>query len=170
MSFMQISPEQISQNPFSMIGKQWMLVTAGDKEKMNTMTASWGGVGVMWGKNVAVTVIRPQRYTLEFLEQHDLFTLSFLPEQYRPALNLCGTKSGRDLDKIAAAGLTPVFEQDAPYFEEASLVLVCRKLYVSDVKKENFLDAGIIDKWYPASDFHRMFVAEIVSALKKGNA
>ena len=167
MSFMQISPEKMDQNPFSMIGKQWMLVTAGDQNKINTMTASWGGVGVMWGKNVAVTVIRPQRYTLEFVESHDLFTLSFLPEQYRPALNLCGSKSGRDLDKIAAAGLTPAFEQGAPYFEEASLVLVCRKLYVSDVKKENFLDENLIDRWYPNSDFHRMFVGEIVHVLKK---
>lgn len=167
MSFMQIPPEQTTQNFFAAIGKQWMLVTAGDRKKMNTMTASWGGVGVMWGRNVAVTVIRPQRYTLEFVEQNDLFTLSFLPEQYRPALNLCGSKSGRDLDKIAAAGLTPAFEQDAPYFEEASLVLVCRKLYVSDIKQEHFLDTGIIDRWYPNRDFHRMFVSEIVSVLQK---
>ena len=126
MSFQEINVREFSMKPFKMIGDQWMLVTAGDQIKYNTMTASWGGIGVMWGKNVAVTVIRPQRYTKEFVESHDCFTLSFYPEEYKKALSLCGSKSGREIDKAEETGLIPVFDQAAPYFEQASLVLVCK--------------------------------------------
>ena len=126
MSFQEINVREFSMKPFKMIGDQWMLVTAGDQIKYNTMTASWGGIGVMWGKNVAVTVIRPQRYTKEFVESHDCFTLSFYPEEYKKALSLCGSKSGREIDKAEETGLIPVFDQSALYFEQASLVLVCK--------------------------------------------
>ena len=127
-NFKEISPNEIRDNPFKLIGKDWMLVTAGDKSKFNTMTASWGGVGILWNKPVAFTFIRPQRYTFEFTEQGEYYTLSFFDEEYRKALNFCGTKSGRDYDKVKETGLTPVFSEDAPYFGEAKLVLVCKKL------------------------------------------
>ncbi len=109
MSFQEINVREFSMKPFKMIGDQWMLVTAGDQIKYNTMTASWGGIGVMWGKNVAVTVIRPQRYTKEFVESHDCFTLSFYPEEYKKALSLCGSKSGREIDKAEETGLDSCF-------------------------------------------------------------
>ena len=115
---------------FSMIGEQWMLVTAGTAERCNTMTASWGGLGVLWGKPVATVYIRPQRYTLEFVEREDCFTLSFFGEEYRKALALCGSKSGRDVDKVKECGFTVAGAAcGAPYFEEAGLVLVCKKAY-----------------------------------------
>lgn len=167
MSFQEVNVREFSMKPFEMIGDQWMLVTAGDQIKYNTMTASWGGIGVMWGKNVAVTVIRPQRYTKEFVESHDYFTLSFYPDEYKKALSLCGSKSGREVDKTKATGLTPVFDQEAPYFEQASLVLVCRKLYAQPMDPAGFIDKSLDGQWYPDKDYHKMFVGEVVKVLVK---
>ena len=149
----------------TLIGDKWMLITAGTAERCNTMTASWGGIGVMWGKNVAVTVIRPQRYTKEFVESHDCFTLSFYPEEYKKALSLCGSKSGRDTDKIREAELTPVFDAQAPYFAESRLSLVCRKLYYQDMDPSHFLDPTLENN-YKNGDYHRIYVGEIVKVLK----
>ena len=121
-------------NPFTKIGKKWALVSAGDKTRCNTMTVSWGGVGVLWGKNVVFIFIRDSRYTKEFLDNGDLFSLSFLNEDYRDALNYCGSHSGRgEEDKFAAAGLTKAFRHDIPYPDEANLVLVQRSRYAYDV-------------------------------------
>ena len=96
MAFKEVSIDSLQFNPFTKISKEWMLVTAGDEEKSNTMTASWGGVGIMWGKNVVTAYIRPQRYTKEFMDENELFTISFLPEEYRKALNVCGSVSGKN--------------------------------------------------------------------------
>ena len=101
----EIKPEELQKNPFQMIGKEWLLVTAEKEGKANTMTASWGGVGIMWGKPVAYVFIRPQRYTKEFIDAGDHFSLSVLGEDYRKTLNYFGTVSGRDEDKIAKSGL-----------------------------------------------------------------
>lgn len=125
----EIKPEELQKNPFQMIGKEWLLVTAEKEGKANTMTASWGGVGIMWGKPVAYVFIRPQRYTKEFIDAGDHFSLSVLGEDYRKTLNYFGTVSGRDEDKIAKSGLHVAHENGTPYFEEANTVLVCRKLY-----------------------------------------
>lgn len=164
-----IDPKDIDRNVFSAIGADWMLVTAGDRNKANTMTASWGGLGVLWGKNVATIYVRPQRYTYEFLERGDYFTLSFLPGEYREALNFCGSRSGREVDKVAHCGLTPAYGQgDAPYFTEAGLALVCRKLYFADIDPAHFLDEELDGKNYPNKDYHRMYIGEIVEALQKG--
>ena len=114
MAFQEISVEQLKDNPFTLINKDWMLITAGNQESHNTMTASWGGVGELWGKYVSTIYIRPQRYTLEFLEREDTYSLCFFDPEYRPALNLCGSKSGRDVDKDKETGLTPCFDQAAP--------------------------------------------------------
>lgn len=156
------------QNVFSLIGEQWMLITAGTKERCNTMTASWGGLGVLWGKHVATVYIRPQRYTYEFVEKSDCFTLAFFGPEYREALGLCGSKSGRDVDKIAACGFT-VAEGvcGAPYFEQAELVLVCKKAYWQDMDPAHFLDPEVDGKHYPGRDYHRIYIGEIVEALKK---
>ena len=166
--FKEIEPNEIKGNVFETIGKQWMLITAGNSEKCNTMTASWGGLGVLWNKNVATCYIRPQRYTREFVEREENFTLSFFGEEYRSALALCGSKSGREIDKIAQAGLTPAFCDGfgGVYFEEASLVLCCRKLYTDVIKPEHFLDKSI-ETMYNNKDYHHIYIGEILKALTK---
>lgn len=167
MEFRNIKPSEFKGNPFNMIGKQWMLITCGTKEAFNTMTASWGALGVQWNKPVAHCLIRPSRYTYEFMESNDYFTLSFYPEKYREMLNLCGSKSGRDVDKVNATGLTPVTADcGAVYFEEAETVIVCRKLYYTDIDKKHFLTEDI-EKNYNGKDYHRLYTAEIVEILEK---
>jgi len=166
--FIEIDPKQISDNFIKAIGSDWALVTAGDHVEQNTMTVSWGGVGVMWNYPVAIVVIRPQRYTFEFTERCNKLTLSFLPEQYRKALTYCGTHSGRDEDKISNAGLSVTFtEEDTPAIAEARLVLECRKLYTDTIKAENFIEQGIVERWYPESDFHKVYVLQITNAYIK---
>lgn len=164
-TFHEMTPEQLTKTPFQMIGKEWMLVTAKKEEQVNTMTASWGGLGVMWGKNVAFVVIRPQRYTKEFIDASDSFSLSFLDGTYKEKLNYLGTVSGRDEDKIAKAGLTVKEENAVPYFAEANTVLICKKLYQQEYQKECFLDSSICERWYPNSDYHTMYIAEIEKVL-----
>ena len=165
--FEKIDPKALDQNVFSLIGDQWMLITAGTEDECNTMTASWGGLGVLWGKPVATVYIRPQRYTLEFVEREDTFTLCFFGEEYRKALALCGAKSGRDVDKVKECGFTVATAQGAPYFEQAELVLVCKKAYWQDMDPTHFLDGEIDGKWYPQKDYHRIFIGEILEVLRK---
>nr|WP_317323520.1 flavin reductase family protein [uncultured Flavonifractor sp.] len=165
--FEKIDPKALDQNVFSLIGDQWMLITAGTGDKCNTMTASWGGLGVLWGRPVATVYIRPQRYTLEFVEREDTFTLCFFGEEYRKALALCGSKSGREVDKVKECGFTVATAEGAPYFEEADLVLVCKKAYWQDMDPTHFLDGEIDEKWYPQKDYHRIFIGEILEVLKK---
>lgn len=151
---------QIS-NVFNKIGKEWMLVSASKDGKCNTMTASWGAMGVMWNKNVAFVFVRPQRYTKEFIDSSDYLSLSFFSEDYRKMLNFMGTKSGRDVDKIAHENLTVLSSEKAPIFKEATLTLVCKKLYVQDMKEECFLDKALVDTFFKNKDFHYMYVVEI---------
>ena len=160
-----IKPEELNKNVFSMIGKEWLLVTAEKEGKVNTMTASWGGLGVMWGKDVAFIVLRPQRYTKEFVDAGETFSLSVLGGERRKTLNYLGTVSGRDEDKVAKSGLTVEREDGTPYFGEADTVLICRKLYRQDMTPESFLDAEIREKNYPNNDYHRVFVGEIKKLL-----
>lgn len=168
MSFLEISPKDFNENPFTLIGDRWMLITAGTKAKHNTMTASWGGLGVLWGKPVSTMYIRPQRHTLGFVEGSPFYSLCFFDEKYREALTFCGRNSGRDHDKDKETGLTPLFDQTAPYYEQADLVLICRKLYHQDFTPEGFIDPQVDAQNYPKKDYHRMFVGEIVKVLKKG--
>lgn len=165
--FQNIDPKTLPENVFSLIGDRWMLVTAGTPAHCNTMTASWGGLGVLWGKPVATVYIRPQRYTLEFVEREEKFTLAFFGEAYRKALALCGSKSGRDIDKVKECGFTVETADGAPYFAEADLVLVCKKAYWQDMDPTHFLDGEIDGKWYPEKDYHRIFIGEIETVLKK---
>jgi flavin reductase (DIM6/NTAB) family NADH-FMN oxidoreductase RutF len=162
----EINPENLVDNPFKLIGKDWMLITAGTRESFNTMTGAWGGLGVLWYKNVCFCVIRPNRYTYEFMEKCSSYTLSFLEEQYRDVLTYCGTKSGRDVNKVTETGLTPVFDNDSIYFAEARLVLICKKIYFQDMIPAHFLDPAI-DEFYPLKDYHRMYVGEIVRCLRR---
>ena len=169
MSFQEINVREFSMKPFKMIGDQWMLVPAGDQIKYNTMTASWGGVGVMWAEPSATCYIRPQRYTKEFVDNSDYFTLCFFDESYRKALNLCGSTSGRDVDKIKECGFTvQAGAGNAPYFAEAELVLVCKKRYAQLMQPECFTDKTIDGKFYPQKDYHVMYIGQIVEAYQKG--
>ncbi len=167
MGFGEVNAEELQFNPFTKIGKEWLLVTAGDEKKHNTMTASWGAMGIMWGKNVATVYIRPQRYTKEFIDNGEMFTLSFYGEEHRKALNICGSKSGRDCDKEKEAGLTPYYTDGTTAFEEADMIFVCRKLYSQPMGPEYFTADWIDEKWYPAKDYHVMYMAEIVKVLVK---
>ena len=168
MAFKEIAIEDLQLNPFQRISRQWMLITAGDELESNTMTASWGGLGIMWGKNVATAYIRPQRYTKEFVDNNDTFTLSFLPEEKREALNICGRVSGRDVeDKWAEAGVHPYYIDGTTAVEEAEMVLVCKKLYAQEMYPECFIETECDTKWYPQADYHTMYIAEIVKVLVK---
>lgn len=162
MHLLEKKPDEIVMNPFSTIGKQWMLIGAGTKEKYNVMTASWGGLGVLWGKNVATIYVRPQRYTKQFLDQQDCFTLSFFGEEQREALKLCGTVSGRDCDKVKKAGLTPWIDGERISFQEATMVLHCRKLYTGTMDPKRFLDPALEKNNYPNQDYHAVYIGEVL--------
>ena len=166
--FEKIDAKELKDNVFSLIGERWLLITAGTAEKCNTMTASWGGLGVLWGVNCATCYARPQRYTKEFLDREEYFTLAVLSEEKREVLRLCGSKSGRDVDKIAQCGLTVRASQEgkAPYFEEAELVLVCRKRYVQDMDPAQ-IPQDVKETYYAQQDYHTMYVGEIVEVLRK---
>ena len=163
-----ISVSELKDNMFDAIGKEWMLVTAGMPEKFNMMTASWGGTGILWGKPVAFIFIRPERYTYEFIEKGDTLTLSFLGEAHRDIHKICGRQSGRDIDKVAASGLKPyVTENGNIAYEQARLILECKKLYADFIDADNFVDKLLISRWYGEGHggFHKMYILEIQNVL-----
>ncbi|MBP3519034.1 MAG: flavin reductase family protein [Parabacteroides sp.] len=165
-----IEPSLIKDNFIEIIGKEWMLVSAGDKDKFNMMTASWGGVGFLWNKPVVFVFVRPERYTREFIDAKGAFTLSFLGEEHKAAHKICGSKSGREIDKVAATGLTPCFtDLGNPCFEESRLTLECKTLYVTKMDKNHFVDPALYEKWYSAmaGNPHNVYVAEIVNAWER---
>lgn len=169
MHLQKIDVNDLSLNPMDKIAHEWMLITAGNQERgYNTMTASWGHLGSIWGhgggKPTSVIFVRPQRYTKEFVDREEYYTLSFFPEAYKKALGYLGSHSGRDEDKVAATGLTPVFDGKTTWFAEANLVLVCRKLYRAPIVEEGFLDQKVLNDAYPQRDFHDMYIGEIVEA------
>ncbi len=151
---------------FDRIGKDWMLIGSTDGETPNVMTASWGALGVLWNKPVAICFVRPERHTYALIEKSERLSLSFFEgEEYRKALSYCGRASGRDGDKFAGAGLTPACSgAGVPYPAEASAVLLCRKLYADDLKEASFLDPALLSH-YQAGGFHRVYVCEIEEAL-----
>lgn len=158
----------MKEDVWSLIGKQWMLITAGDSTNFNTMTASWGGLGWLWNKPVAFIFIRPERYTYQFVEENTHLTLSFFKEDFRKALQICGTLSGRDGDKVAKAGLTPTpVSGDATGFAEARLTLVCEKLFKTPMTEDAFIDKEILERWYnaqPGGSLHDIYVVEVKEA------
>ncbi len=158
--------EKLITRPYGLFEVQWLLLTSGDfnSNKYNTMTISWGSLGVMWGRPIAMVVVRPQRYTRQFIDQYPTFTLCAFPAQYHEALDLLGTISGRDGDKIAQAGLTPQASScvAAPSFAEAELAIECAKIYWHDFDPAHFIDPKI-DRNYKAKDYHRMYFGEILA-------
>jgi flavin reductase (DIM6/NTAB) family NADH-FMN oxidoreductase RutF len=167
MSLKKISIDELNLNPFTAIGKEWFLLTAGSIDSFNTMTASWGGVGVMWGKNVVTTVVRSNRHTFDYINTQDTFTISFYPQECKDILNYCGSHSGKDVDKVAETGLKPVALDGGVAFEQSKLVFVCKKLYAQELDTKNFTDTECT-KWYSDTNpIHTAFVGEIVAVYSQ---
>lgn len=168
MNLKEVKIEEFTKDIFNLWNKKWLLLTCGNFEKndFNTMTVAWGSFGIMWNKPFAQVVVRPTRYTYEFMEKYDNFTLTAFPENHRKALQNLGTKSGRDGDKIAEAGLTPMASNliSSPTFKEAELSIECKKIYFDDFKPENFLTDSI-EKQYPQKDYHRIYFGEILKIM-----
>jgi flavin reductase (DIM6/NTAB) family NADH-FMN oxidoreductase RutF len=166
MTRREIPFEQFRVRSYNLWDKQWMLLMCGDYATghFNTMTVGWGSLGTMWGRPFVQVVVRPSRYTHEFMEQYDTFTLSAFPKEYRDAMLLLGTRSGRGGDKIAESGLTPIASAHvaAPGFAEAELILECRKIYWADMDAAHFLDPSIEGN-YPHGDYHRIYFGQIVA-------
>jgi len=163
--FKEIKATEIKGNIIKKISEEWMLVSAGNEEGYNMMTASWGFMGEMWGADTVIATVRPQRYTMEFLNREDYFTLSFYGDN-RDIHKVCGSTSGRDVNKTELTGLTPLFDK-APYFKEADTVIVCKKQYVQQMDKSCFTDTLPDSKWYPDSDYHYMIFGKIEKVLIK---
>ncbi|NDV47122.1 flavin reductase family protein [Paludibacter sp. 221] len=164
--FKQIKASEIPFPVFELKNK-WMLITAEKDGKVNTMTASWGGFGIMWNKEVAFVVIRPQRYTKEFVDSADSFSLSFFGDEYKKQLSYLGSTSGRDENKIEKVGLTVVMDKGIPYFDEAETVVVAKKLFAQPITEDSFIDKKVIENWYSQKDFHVLYIAEIDKVLIK---
>jgi flavin reductase (DIM6/NTAB) family NADH-FMN oxidoreductase RutF len=166
--FDKVDVKTLNENVFHLLDNQWMLITAGRINSYNTMTASWGGFGILWDKPIAICFIRPHRHTFNFVNQAGYYTLSVLPHEFKKILNYCGKYSGRDVDKIKETGLLPI-ETDLKNisFEQARLIFECRKLYSDDLKPDQFISKDIIMHTYPRGDFHRFFIGEIVTCFVK---
>lgn len=163
--FIEISPIEFEKSPFKLIGQDWMLITAEKEGKINTMTASWGGFGVMWNKNVAYIAIRPQRYTKEFIDNSNEFSLTFLNKNYKSVLSYLGSTSGRDENKIENSKLTIAHNDDIPYFEEAEIVIFCNNLYAQEFRPDCFINQELNILMYPDADHHTFYIAEINKIL-----
>ena len=163
--FKEISAKQIDGNLIDLISNEWMLISAGDKAGYNMMTASWGFLGEMWGSDCAVAVIRPQRYTMQFVDSCEYYALSFYGSN-KDIHKICGKMSGRDVDKTELTGLTPVFDNNTVYFNEARLVIICKKQYVQEMSEDFFIDKEPL-KWYGDKDYHKMIFGKIERVLVK---
>ena len=149
---------------FETFDKKWALLTAGNKEKFNTMTISWGGLGTIWGKPVATVYVRSSRYTFEFMENSDYFTVSFYPEEYKKTLGVLGSKSGRDIDKMHIEGLTAVEAGESVSFKEAEVTLVCKKLFKQELNPKN-MPSEVAEQFYKKDALHHMFIGEVVAKI-----
>lgn len=162
----EINPEELNINPFEDIKNDWFLITAKKHDYVNTMTASWGMVGNMWGKPSVMIVIRESRYTKEFVDSGDCFSICFF-EGYKKELGYLGKVSGRDCDKIKDCNLTVDFIDGVPYFKEASKVLICQKSYQTTIKDKDIIDSTVMDRWYPTKDMHDIYFGYVLKAFVK---
>ncbi len=172
MTLKKISAKEIEGNPCKLIGDDWVLICAGNKTKYNMMTAGWAGLGVLWRKPVCFIFVRPSRYTYDFLEANEHFSVNFfskggnVEKKFKKIMGEMGSKSGRDINKMDVEGLTANEDMESVYFAEASQVLICKKCYYQDLIPEQFLGTGI-EEFYEDGDYHRMYVGEIVKTLKQ---
>ena len=155
---------EFNTNIFDQYDKKWALLTAGDKDKFNTMTISWGGLGTLWNKPVATVYVRTSRYTNEFMKDNDYFTVSFYPDECKKVLGVLGSKSGRDMDKIHESGLTPKEVENGVTFAEAEVTLVCKKMICQRLEPENMIPE-IAKQFYENEAQHDMYVGEVVAIL-----
>jgi len=166
-TFQKITPDIVEINPFDKIGKDWMLVTAGNEEKANTMTASWGALGQMWGRDAAFVVIRQSRFTKEFIDREGRFSLSFPKEKYRKLMKFLGTVSGRNEDKIKESGVDIGFYDGVPYIDQADFILICHVMSATEIKPGDFKDMDIDGTWYKDKDYHTLYIAGITDILAR---
>ena len=159
MEYKRILPSELD-GVFETVGKGWFLLSAGDEKDNNMMTCSWGGLGVLWNKDVSFVFVRPTRHTFGYIENELKYAICLFDEEYRDTLTFCGRHSGRDCDKAQEAGLTPFGIDGTVAFREARTILICEKVYFDDIKPEQFLEYNL-RKHYPESDYHRMYVGEI---------
>ena len=150
---------------FSQFDKKWALLTAGDKDNFNTMTVSWGGLGTLWGKSVATVYVRTSRYTHEYMDNNEYFTISFFPEEYKKTLGVLGSKSGRDMDKMHESGLTAIEASKSMTFKEAEVTFVCKKLFKQCLEKEN-MNPDLAKQFYDGDALHDMYIGEIVDIIR----
>ncbi|MBR6086175.1 MAG: flavin reductase family protein [Spirochaetales bacterium] len=150
---------------FSQFDKKWALLTAGELDKFNTMTISWGGLGTIWNKSVATVYVRLSRYTHDFMDENEFFTVSFFPEDRKKVLAVLGSRSGREMDKIHNSGLTPVAAGKSVSFKEAEVTLLCRKLFRQRVELSNIPD-DVVKACYPSGDPHDMYIGEVVDIIR----
>ncbi|MCD8328138.1 MAG: flavin reductase [Ruminococcus sp.] len=160
----EIDIKTVDLNPFKKIGDDWALLMAGEKTSYNSMTISWGYMGVMCGKNVFLTVVRPQRYTKKFVDSSEYFTVSFFDDKYKKTLAYLGSHSGADVDKMNVEGMEAEFSDNSVYYKQASLVLVCKKLFSMEQSDAKFYDEALKEEIYPTGDFHTFYTGEIVKA------
>ena len=171
----EIDYRELNLNPMTLFGEDWMALTSGSKEQgFNSMCIAWGHMGTLWERDshsnrlpTVTCFVRPGRYSKGIMDREELFTLSRFPEEYRKNLAFLGTHSGRDGDKIKDSGLTPILDEDTMYFEEADLVLICRKQYQAPLAEDGFVDKRLIDFNYPEKDYHEMYIGEILKVLVK---
>ncbi len=169
IQFSEFDIRSMKDNVFGLLADRWMLVTAGNKDSWNTMTASWGGLGHLWNKDVAFAFVRPTRHTFGFMETAGLYTLSFFGPQWREALAVCGKVSGRDCDKAALTGLKPLeAASGAIIFEQADFALVCRTVHKQDLDPAGFIDPSIKNHYH--DDYHRLYIGEIIKGLRRAEA
>lgn len=161
----EIKPNELTENTFKLIGDDWMLITATKDGKVNTMTASWGGFGILWNKKVVYAFVGSQRYTKEFIDSSSTFSLTFFDESFKKDLSYLGTVSGRNEDKILKTNLNITYIDGTPGFNEAKLTIICKKLYAQDLDPNCFIDKSLDNKYYPTKDYHTVYVAEIEKVL-----
>ncbi len=158
--FRDLCLRDFKENVIEIISKEYMLITAGNKEGYNMMTASWGFMGEMWGEDSVAVVVRPERYTMDFIESNDYFTLTFFGDN-KDIHKVCGSKSGREVDKTALTGLSPIANENYVYFNEARLALVIKKKYIQPMDKKFLTDETIDEKWYKNGGWHNLIIGSI---------
>ncbi len=166
--FRDICLKDFKENVIKIISQEYMLITAGDKDNFNMMTASWGFMGEMWGEDSVAVVVRPSRYTMDFIDKSDYFTLTFFGEN-KDIHKICGSKSGRDVDKLAETGLTPISDDKYVWFDEARLVLKIKKKYVQPMSPQYLTDKSVDEKWYKDGDWHNLIIGSIERIYVKEN-
>lgn len=167
--YKEISPYELNTSAFKLIGKDWMLICPKDESKsgsINPMTASWGGVGILWNKPVCTLYVRPQRYTYHLCNENDVFSVCIPSEEMRDGARLCGTKSGKDIDKIKECGFNVEDCDGVNYIDGSNIIFICKKLYCDDIKEDKFIENTLLSN-YKEKDYHRFYICEILKVLIK---